>query len=134
MEGIRVIPTKIHGILDYLGGILLLLAPNLFGFDQAGNDAAVLIPRALGIAFLGLAVLTNYELGLFKVVPMTTHITIDVIASIFLAASPFIFGFADEPANVWLPHVVVGVGYLIASLMTQTRPDYVDDTYRNTAA
>jgi hypothetical protein len=127
----KIIPTKVHGILDYLGGIALLLAPNLFGFAEYGG-AAVWVPRILGVAFLIMSLMTRYELGVVKIIPMSMHITVDIIASLFLAASPFLFGFNDEPANVWLPHVVVGIGYFIASLMTQTEPE--DASLRSTTA
>jgi len=120
-NGFRIIPTKVHGVLDYLSGIALLFAPELFNFTQVGG-AAVLIPRVLGVAILGMALLTRYELGLVKLIPMPVHLVIDVIAAVFLAASPFVFNFTNNPANVWLPHVVVGVGYFVISLLTQTEP------------
>ena len=120
MEGIRVIPTRVHGILDYLGGIVLILAPNIFGFTE--NDDATWVARIIGIALIVLALLTRYELGVLKVLPMSLHLWIDVLASIFLAASPFLLGFSDEDANVWVPHVVVGLLYLVISLMTETVP------------
>lgn len=69
-----------------------------------------------------MALLTRYELGVLKVLPMSLHLWIDVLASIFLAASPFLLGFSDEDANVWVPHVVVGLLYLVISLMTETVP------------
>jgi hypothetical protein len=125
----RMIPTRIHGIADYLGGLLLLLAPNLLGFSEA-DAAAAWVPRILGVAFLGLAVLTRYELGLIKVIPMSVHLMVDYLASAFLIISPWLFGFADEPSNVWLPHVVLGVAYLLISLMTRTEPE--TDTTRST--
>ena len=120
MEGIRVIPTRVHGILDYLGGIVLILAPNIFGFTE--NDDATWVARIIGIALIVLALLTRYELGVLKVLPMSLHLWIDVLASIFLAASPFLLGFSGEDANVWVPHVVVGLLYLAISLMTETVP------------
>jgi hypothetical protein len=120
MEGIRVIPTRVHGILDYLGGLALILAPNIFGFTE--NDDATWVARIIGIALIVLALLTRYELGVLKVLPMSLHLWIDVLASIFLAASPFLLGFSDEDANVWVPHVVVGLLYLVISLMTETVP------------
>jgi hypothetical protein len=123
MNRIRIIPTTVHGVLDYLGGIILIIAPNIFGFDNVGG-VAVWLPRILGVAFLLMALLTNYELSLVKVIPMSAHLGIDIVASIVLAISPFVFGFSDNPANVWLPHVVVGVGYLIVSLLTQTEPHH----------
>ncbi len=50
MDQIKVIPAYVHGILDYLGGIALLLAPNPFGFEAYGG-AAVWIPRVLASRF-----------------------------------------------------------------------------------
>lgn len=117
----KVIPSQIHGILDYLSGIALLLAPNLFGFAELGGPA-VWIPRILGVVILAQSVMTNYELGLVKIIPLKMHLMLDYVASLFLAASPFLFGFSDEPINAWLPHVVVGLGYFVASLMTKTEP------------
>jgi hypothetical protein len=117
----RIIPTKVHGIIDYLSGLALLAAPNIFGFDQVGGPA-VWVPRILGVAILLMALLTRYELGVVKLIPMPLHLMIDVVASIFLAASPFIFRFADNPQNVWVPHVAVGIVYLIITVLTQTEP------------
>jgi hypothetical protein len=115
----KVVSTSVHGIFDYLVGIALLLAPNVFGFADVGG-AAVFIPRLVGALTLLQAVLTRYELGLFKVLPMRTHLTFDYILSILLALSPWLFGFANQPSHVWMPHVVVGViGFLLA-LMTET--------------
>jgi hypothetical protein len=120
-SGFRVIPTKIHGVLDYLSGIALIAAPEIFGFAQVGGPA-VMVPRVLGAMIIVMSLLTRYELGLFKVIPMPAHLLVDVIASIFLAASPFIFNFVNNPSNVWMPHLVVGIGYLIITLLTQTEP------------
>ena len=114
----KVISTKTHGVVDYVGGLALLLAPYLFGFEDQGIAAS--IPQALGVIILAQSVLTRYELGLLKVVPMKMHLLMDYAASLFLAASPFLFGFADEPANVWMPHLIVGLGYFAISLMTES--------------
>jgi hypothetical protein len=36
-----------------------------------------------------------------------------------LAASPWLFGFADGSANAWLPHVVVGLAAIFLGLTTK---------------
>jgi len=61
---------------------------------------------------------------------MAVHNLIDVVAGLFLAASPWIFGFADESANVWVPHVVVGLAAVFLGLATVQRAGY---SYRKTA-
>ncbi len=117
----RPIPAKVHGIFDYIGGIALLLAPTLFGFAEVGG-AAVFIPRLLGVIVIIQSLLTNFEVGVVKLIPMKMHLTNDYIAAIFLALSPWLFGFSTYPLNVWLPHVVVGCAILAASLLTEEYP------------
>jgi hypothetical protein len=117
----KIIPTFVHGIADYIGGVALLAAPNIFGFADVGG-AAVWIPRILGVIILLQSICTRYEVGLIKVLPMKMHLMNDYIASLFLAASPWLFGFADQPSNVWMPHVVVGVLVFLLTLMTQSEP------------
>src|SRR4051812_12485772 len=101
----KVIPTFVHGIFDYLVGIILLVAPNIFGFAGVGGPA-VFIPRLIGALILIQSLMTRYELGVMKVIPMKTHLTLDYILTIVLALSPWLFGFANQPKNVWMPHVV----------------------------
>ncbi|NJL95482.1 MAG: hypothetical protein HC915_18030 [Anaerolineae bacterium] len=118
MDHFRIISPYVHGIFDYIGAIVLLLAPNLFGFADEGG-AAVWIPRVLGVAILGMALITNYRLGVLRILPMPAHLMVDYVAGPFLAVSPFLLGFADEDANVWAPHLLAGVGIFIVTLLTQ---------------
>ncbi|HLU49613.1 MAG TPA: SPW repeat protein [Planctomycetota bacterium] len=113
----RFIPTRIHGVLDYLLGIVLILAPWLFGF--AADGAETWVPVAVGIAILIYSFFTNYELGFVRSIPMGTHLTLDLLGGIFLAISPWLFGFADY---VWVPHLVVGLVEIAAALMTESTP------------
>ena len=121
----RIIPAFVHGIFDYIGGIALLAAPNLFGFSDVGG-AAVWVPRIIGVIVLLQSICTRYEVGLVKLIPMKMHLMNDYIASLLLAASPWIFGFADQPSNVWMPHVVVGILVFVLSLLTETEPRRAD--------
>jgi hypothetical protein len=120
-ELMKVIPAYVHGIFDYIGGLTLLAAPNLFGFAEYGGPA-VMIPRVLGVVVLLMALSTRYEVGLFKVVPMRAHLAVDYAASLFLAASPWLFGFNTLPKNAWVPHVIVGLLVFFVTLMTEPEP------------
>ena len=117
----KFLPTKVHGALDYIVGIALILAPMLFGFSDIGG-AAVFIPRLLGTVLIVYSFFTNYEWGVVKVLPMSYHLVIDFLASVFLALSPFLFGFHNDKINAWLPHVVVGVVVILVVLVSQTKP------------
>lgn len=117
----KFIPTKVHGALDYIVAIALILAPMIFGFASVGG-AAVFIPVILGIGLFLYSLFTRYEWGVVKVIGMPYHLIVDVAASLLLLASPFIFGFANQPLNVWLPHVIVGITVIIVVIFSQTQP------------
>jgi hypothetical protein len=63
--------------------------------------------------------MTNYDVGVFKTIPMKTHLTIDTVSSILLAASPWIFGFADR---VYMRHLILDLLELGAVMMTKITP------------
>jgi len=115
----RFISTRIHGIMDYLMGPLLIAAPWLFDFANGGAETWV--PVIIGIMILLQQIMSDNEVGVFKSISMATHLRMDFIIGIFLAASPWIFDF-DE--YVWEPHVILGLMALAASLMTRSVPDY----------
>lgn len=112
----KLIDTKIHGYLDYIVGIFLIVAPVVFYLDRKSPES--LIFYILGGTLLVYSMLTNYPLGLFKIISMKTHLLLDVMSGILLAASPWIFGFAD---GVYLPHLILGLFEIGAGLMTNTK-------------
>jgi hypothetical protein len=114
----RFIPTKVHGLLDYLVGALLAVSPWLLNFNRGGAETWV--PVLLGIGAILYSLFTNYEWGVARRISMPTHLTLDLLSGIFLAASPWIFGFADY---VYLPHLILGIFEIGASLMTKRQPE-----------
>jgi hypothetical protein len=112
---------RVHGIFDYLMGLILIAAPWIHDFADGG--AKQWVPVIIGALIISQSLVTNYELGVVKALPMPTHLTLDLVTGAVLAASPWSFGSADE---IWWPHVVFGVLEVGAALMTQTRPDYDD--------
>jgi hypothetical protein len=121
LESIRFVPTKVHGVLDYVVGLALILAPNIFQFANVGG-AAVLIPRVLGVVLILFSLITRYELGVIKQISMPYHLMIDFLAALLLALSPFLFGFSNQEPNAWLPHVVVGIAVLAVVIVSKTQP------------
>lgn len=125
----RFIPTKFHAPLDYIVGAALIAAPWIFQFSE--HTAATIVPIVLGIGLIAYSLFTNYELGVWKVAPMAVHNLIDIAAGTLLAASPWIFGFADETANVWVPHLVVGLAAIFLGIATVQQGGY---SYRKSGA
>ncbi len=116
----KVISSKAHGVMDYIYGIVLIAAPWLFQFARGGPETWV--PVAIGIATIIMALMTDYETGIAKVIPMNTHLWIDGVLGVFLLLSPWIFGFWGF---VMWPHIIVGIIVAGTALMTETRPSGV---------
>jgi hypothetical protein len=122
MKGMRMISTRMHGVMDYLVGALLIASPWIFGFNDESSTAKWTFV-VLGIVVLATSLMTNYELGLMHVVPMHIHLWADALVGLVLALSPWIFGYADDTGlNGWLPAVVIGVAELGAAAMSDPWP------------
>ena len=115
----RFISRKFHAVLDYIIGIALLAAPWLFNFDEIAEAKWSAI--AVGALILIMSFITDYEGGGKKVLSMSTHLTMDVLAGLFLAASPWLFGFADQ---IYWPHLIVGIMEMGAGLFTERRSQH----------
>lgn len=113
----KFIPTKVHGILDYLVGGLLMATPWLLGFED--NTLITWIPVILGGSTWFYSLFTNYELGAIKLLPMPLHLIIDFLSGLLLATSPWLFGFADY---IYLPHLVLGSTEIVVTLFSHTVP------------
>ncbi len=113
---LKLIPTRVHGVLDYVVGAMIIAAPWLFGFSHV--EAAKWTTLSAGSSALLYSLCTNYEMGAFKLLSMNAHLVIDILSGLLLMASPWLFGFADE---MWLPHVLIGAVEVITALMTDTR-------------
>lgn len=112
----KFITSKTHIIIGLFVGVLLLLAPTLFGFT--GNQTASAVPVYIGIFIILSELTTTSQLSPLKLVPMRIHIVMDYLTGIFLALSPWLFGFANAPAHAWVPHVVAGILTVGYALMT----------------
>ncbi|WP_291131657.1 hypothetical protein [Flavobacterium sp. UBA7682] len=88
----KIINSKIHGFLDYVVVAFLLVSPHLFNLPATTSLFTYILA---GIHFV-LTVLTNFELGLFKVVPFEVHGTIEVVVSILLVIAAFVLGVVDN--------------------------------------
>jgi hypothetical protein len=128
----RPITSRMHAMLDYPLGVVLILAPWIFGFSDVGG-AAVTIPIVIGALTIVQSLITDWELSVADILPLPMHLMADVVAGVVLALSPFVFGFSDDGANAWIPHVAVGLGLIGAGLMTQRTRETPRDEHRHTA-
>jgi hypothetical protein len=122
----RMVGTRVHGLLDYLMGIALIGAPLLLNLAPDGPETWV--PAVLGIIGIAYSLFTNYELSIWKIISVRTHLLLDLVAGIILCISPWLFGFSHL---VWVPHLMLGIIVVCLSLVTKPRPSA---TYRDKRA
>ena len=120
--GMRILPTRWHGLLDYLVAILLIALPEIVRLP-AGFPRYV--PVALGIITVLYSLITSYEWGLMRMIPMRAHLVLDLLNGLLLAVSPWLFGFATE---VWKPHLVIGCTELLVVLISKRTTPAVTTT------
>jgi hypothetical protein len=117
MNANQIIPTRIHALLDYAVGVLLLAVPYLLGF--ADGSPAQYVPQVLGVMTIVMSLFTRYELSVARIIPMPLHLAVDALGGALLAASPWLFGFSDR---VYLPHLLAGLGELLVVVLSRTEP------------
>jgi hypothetical protein len=120
----RFIPTRFHGMLDYVVGLILIVSPWLFGFSDVTTATWIIV--AAGIAALIQTIFTDFEVGIIRKIPMQSHLMVDFGLGVILALSPWMFNFADQ---VYMPHLVGGIFSILASLTTHRVPS---ESYRRT--
>jgi hypothetical protein len=103
-------------MMDWVMGPVLIALPFALGLDIGWPEGWIFL--VLGIGMLLLTAFTDYELGLVRKIPVTTHLTMDAVAGALLAVSPWLFGFSDR---IWVPHLVLGLIDLGTSFMTQRK-------------
>ena len=112
----RIIRTQLHGLIDYLFALALLL-PLITGHGTTGKDTIVF--TILGIAVIVMSMVTDYEFGLMKIIPMKLHLFLDLIISFFIIAMPMIFPM--ENYYLYWP-VILGVSGVIVTILSSSRP------------
>lgn len=114
----QIINSRVHAIIDYVVGALLIIAPYLFGFATGGIEQW--LPQLLGAATIAMSLLTQYEFSVAKLIPLPTHLGLDAASGVLLAVSPWLFGFAGI---IWWPHLLVGLMEIVVVLTSKRHPE-----------
>ncbi len=123
----RPIDTTLHGVTDYsVGTTLMTVFPSLVGIS--GTPAGTQI-RVAGAIHAGYSTITDYPLGVVKVLPYKAHLALDALGAVALAATPFLTGQYRKGTSQWLPHVGLCLFELASLLLTDPtgRGDYKGD-------
>jgi hypothetical protein len=109
----RPVDSTLHGVTDYTVGAFVMTAfPRLAGIVGTRSARQVRIAAAV---HAGYSTLTDYPLGIVKVLPYKAHLAIDAVGAVALAATPFVTGQYKEGPRQWVPHVGLSL-FELASL------------------
>lgn len=111
----RPISTRAHGVIDYTWAATARVLPDMLDGAAATRN---LIRKASAAAGVN-SMVTNYEAGLMRLMPMRAHLAFDVLMSSLLLLSPFFLP-SSERRYIAAP-VALGAAGLMAALLTQTR-------------
>jgi hypothetical protein len=109
------IPAFVHGLLEYVAGVLFVAAPFVLAFD---SDTATAVSIVAGVVVLIVAASTAMSTGLIKSIPVQAHVVLDYLLAIVLIAAPFLFGF-DEDGTATAFFIVLGVVHLLITIATR---------------
>ncbi|HYE21003.1 MAG TPA: hypothetical protein VEA69_21330 [Tepidisphaeraceae bacterium] len=112
----RFISTKFHAVEDYATALMLPILPRSLGWsDQVTN-----LMDGAACMVAGQSMLTNYEGGLIRVMPMKAHLAADGLLGATLVAAAAVMD--EEPTEVRATLVGLGLFSIANALFTKTRP------------
>jgi hypothetical protein len=111
------IPHFVHGVIEYLAGVFLIVAPFLLSYD---DGAAVAVSIVAGVAVLLIASATEGPTSLINSIPLPVHVVLDYGLAALLVATPFLFGFSGEGAPT-AAFIALGVAHLLVTVGTRFR-------------
>jgi hypothetical protein len=112
----RIISPEVHGILDYVSAIVLILVPGALAFDEISPFAYWLSVIA-GCVLILYSLMTDYEFSIGMFIPLRIHLVLDFSAGILFILWPFIFDFTGLAMAYYL---VMGFGILLVVGLTQS--------------
>jgi len=77
---------------------------------------------AVGLATLGISLMTRYEHSLVKIVPFKTHLATDVMQALLFIAAPALF--TEEKGNITQTMAGLGLAELAIVAMTDPETDF----------
>lgn len=108
----KIISPKLHGFLDSITTIFLFISP--LAFDMNGVLAAVVYLLAV-LQFM-LTILTNYEYGVFRVIPFVLHGWAEIFIGCCLIVTGLFFRHALNQQGFYYCTLLAIVYILVPSL------------------
>jgi hypothetical protein len=112
----RPIDATLHGLTDYtVGTMLLTVFPRWAGITDTESARQI---RISGAFHAGYSTVTDYPLGLVKLIPFKVHLGLDAVGALALGATPFLTGQWKKGRRHWVPQIALGLLELSSLVMT----------------
>ena len=93
----RFVTKRIHAYLDYPVAMALIALPFVLGLGNS-NSLALQLSVGTGIAAFILTLLTDHQLGAYRIIPYKGHLAIDALVGLVFVIAPFGFSFRGVDA------------------------------------
>lgn len=117
-------PTA-HGVVDVMFITVLAMAPILFDLEPAIDTACFVMAGG----YLLLTLMTDFKLGLIRIVPLQIHGWLDLLTGIALLAAPFLFKFPQASAErnlFWILGAVSVITWFVTDWKNQAHSMMTD--------
>ncbi|HXR30273.1 MAG TPA: hypothetical protein VN752_03950 [Solirubrobacterales bacterium] len=112
----RPIDATLHGVVDYTAGAsLTTVFPKLAGIEGTRSARQI---RTAGAVHATYSTMTDYPLGIVRVIPFKAHLVLDAVGALTLAAMPFLTGEYRDGRRQWVPQVGLGLFELVSLALT----------------
>lgn len=88
MKTMKILNSKIHGLVDYFFVLFLFVSPSIFGLEGRPELFAYL----LGFVHLLVTIFTNFEYGVVRIILFKHHGWIELVVSFALVGVALYFG------------------------------------------
>ena len=114
----KFITPQVHAIIDILVTIFLFASPTIFGF----TGQLAMFTYLLGIICIILILLTDFSIGVVKVIPFFVHGVVEFVIGVALIGLAYTL-FNDNPEGK-LYYVIFGTAVLLTWLFTDYKRNF----------
>lgn len=107
----KIIAPRIHGYLDYITVFIFLAAPTFLSL----KGLPMILSYSLSGIHLSLTVLTNFPLGILKVISFPIHGKVEFVVGLVMPTIPFLLKFEGVAFAFYL---TMGLLIFVLDLMT----------------
>jgi hypothetical protein len=112
----KIFSTAMHGVIDYMTVGMLVTMPRILRWPAAVTQMMTMSAAATFIY----SMMTRYELGVFRRLPMRRHLQLDMMSGMLFTAAPLLF--RKEDKNVKGLLMGLGLFELFVTVTSEQEP------------